>query len=937
MNTHPANAGGPKALPGATAVPTGPAPEDTAAAAPPRPAPLGDLFMARVAGLPFESVRGLRSPESCHWATTVHTRRTELAARGAALSDPLHEAIRSNENDELRRTLVNLRRQLFSNKLPSGIPDALAAADALGGSTGQELAAWLRDRCALDELIATGPHTVADELSRTRDALRALARAPRLRQGLLLASPTLDQHLDAYLDRSAGPPAKRQRRIERSLLDYVYRTACKTSPFSTLTGLALGEFHDTGGPLEPSGDILATWPTYARLNVAVLGRIAELVIAHDTLRQDLPVTLVTGWRMDHDRIRYVRRRVTAGDDEATVSFDTVRENLFFLRQGGTLDRLVAVCRRLPGIRYGDLASYLAAEDRRGTVPPPPRHEYDRFLALLLRLGLLQVPALGTDIHSPDPLRAFRDAVAQLATPWAPDLARRLSAVLALTTRYPEAEGADRARLLAALRGELSALQESLGGVPALPRTLLYEDARACDEPLTCDRTRWSQTVGTSLASFDRITDVFDMTLPQRQLLTSFFLARYGPGGRCDDLLGLVHDFQEDIYEQYTRATSRRRPFTDDGTYVPLDNWLDAPGPRALDQARQELADRMRTLWENRPEGAEEIILEDTAVDAVARKLPSPEARRLPHSHFLQLARCDGESVAVLNRTWGAFAFPFSRFTHCFPEGPTGPEERIRAAGRALLPEGAAYAEITGGFATTNLNLHGRLTDYEIVCPGETSSAPPRARIALGDLHLEHDVAEDRLVLRSDRLGREIVPVYLGYLVAAALPEIPRTLLLLSPSSFPVVDLWDGVPQEDTESGISTRPRVRHGHVVLSRRSWTLTAERLPLRQPGTSDAQWFLGWQEWRLRHDIPEQVFATVQAPDDEPAGPAARSKPQYVDFCSFLALTAFEARLHDTTARVVLREALPGGDDAPLVSRDGRHVTELVVETHFTRPEGR
>ncbi len=84
----------------------------------------------------------------------------------------------------------------------------------------------------------------------------------------------------------------------------------------------------------------------------------------------------------------------------------------------------------------------------------------------------------------------------------------------------------------------------------------------------------------------------------------------------------------------------------------------------------------------------------------------------------------------------------------------------------------------------------------------------------------------------------------------------------------------------------------------------------------------------------MPAQVFATVRAPAPEEGeeggpGPLANDKPQYVDFDSYLSLTVFETRLKEAGARVVLREALPGEEDARVTSPDGRHVAEMVVET--------
>ena len=42
--------------------------------------------------------------------------------------------------------------------------------------------------------------------------------------------------------RAGDTPSKRARRVERSVLEYLLRTACKTSPFSTLTAVGVGTF-----------------------------------------------------------------------------------------------------------------------------------------------------------------------------------------------------------------------------------------------------------------------------------------------------------------------------------------------------------------------------------------------------------------------------------------------------------------------------------------------------------------------------------------------------------------------------------------------------------------------------------------------------------------------------------------------------------------------
>lgn len=897
-------------------------------------------FMVRVAGLPVESVQELRCPQSRRWADEVLDESAQLRLLAEKAGDQLHDLIGGSDDEPLRRALLKLRRDIFNNRLPATdsadrVLDRVHSLDPAAAST---LADWLTGRRALDGRLGAGAGLLAAETGRSREALRALAGHERLRRGLLLASPALDAQLDAYRKQplSAGArPDKKQRKIERSLLSYVYRTACKTSPFSTFTGVALGSL---GGSAGLRLRVEEEWRTQARLNVVALGRLADAVIADPARRADLPVAPASGWGRDDDRVRYVRRWVTAGDDDTAVTFDAVKDRLFFLRRSGTLDRLLTLFEERSGtvLRYGDLVEWLARDQ--GAA----REECEQYLGALLDVGMVQVPCLRTEVHDTDPLRAFQGALRGLERPWADRLADRLEEPARCVERFADASADERRALLDALRAGLRAVQEEeLGADRAkVPQTLLYEDAAAgggtepddagpgpgpakASRTVQLDPDAWQELAARPLAAVERVLPAFDLTLPQRITFEGFFLARYGRGGRCDDLLKLVHDFHEDFFDQYMTFTATRTAYDADGTYVPEVNWLGLDRLRALDTARRTFTARMAALREAAGPGAAELRLDDAFLAEVAAELDGLAADFAPMSHHLQIADRPGDPLVVLNRSYGGVSFPFSRFTELFD----GLDERLFAGTEAIVPEGAVLAEVTGGPVTSNLNLHGRLTPYEIVCPGERGTLEEEFRISLDDLHLVHDPEAGRLVLRSARLDREVIPVYLGYLVPLALPELPRTLLLLSPTSMAPLNVWAGVPEgTPDEGGVTSRPRVRHGSLVLSRRSWSAPAAALPLHRAGAPEDGWFLDWHAFRRDHGLPDRVFATVS---DTGARGATGAKPQYLDFDSPLSLSAFEALIKTPQARVVFREALPDEDALHTASGHGRHVAELAVET--------
>ncbi|MGW5290044.1 lantibiotic dehydratase [Streptomyces bacillaris] len=897
------------------------------------PSGLRPAFMVRVAGLPTESVHGLRCPDSRRWADEVLDESAQLTLVAEKAGDRLHDLIGGSDDEPLRRALLKLRRDIFNNRLPAAdAADALLArVRALDPAAAATLADWLTGRRALDERRAAGAALLAAETGRSRAALRELAGHERLRRALLLASPALDAQLDAY--RRTAPadgarPGKKERKIERSLLSYVYRTACKTSPFSTFTGVALGTLTGSDG-LRLRVD--EEWRAQARLNVVALGRLADAVIADPARRADLPVAPASGWGRDDDRVRYVRRWVTAGDDDTAVTFDAVKDRLFFLRRSGTLDRLLGLFEERRGsvLRYGELVEWLARD--RGAA----REECEQYLGALLDVGMVQVPCLRTEVHDTDPLRAFQGALGGLERPWADRLADRLEGPARCVERFADASLKERRVLLDTLRAQLRAVQEEeLGAERAkVPQTLLYEDAAAggsggsggasAGVRTELDPAAWAELAAGPLAAVERVLPAFDLTLPQRITFEGFFLARYGHGGRCDDLLKLVHDFHEDFFDQYMTFTATRTPYGADGTYVPEVNWLGLDRLHALDTARRTFTARMTALWEAAGPEAAEVRVDDGFLAEIAGQLDGLEPDFAPMSHHLQIADRPGDPLVVLNRSYGGVSFPFSRFTQLFD----GLDERLLADAETLVPEGAVLAEVTGGPVTSNLNLHGRLVPYEIVCPGERGTLEAEFRITLDDLFLVHDPEDDRLVLRSARLGREVIPVYLGYLVPLALPELPRTLLLLSPTSMAPLNVWGGIPEGAPDAGgVTTRPRVRHGSLVLSRRSWSAPATALPLHRAGAPEDGWFLDWHAFRREHGLPDRVFATVS---DTGARGATGAKPQYLDFDSPLSLAAFEALIRTPEARVVFREALPDEDALHTVSGHGRHVAELAVET--------
>jgi hypothetical protein len=877
-------------------------------------------FMLRVGGLPFETADRLTAPRSAAWADEVLDGEARLRVDGARLSDLLEDRVAGHlEDPKARRLLINLRRDVFNGRAPRGLERATALLPADEASA---LTAWAQARAAHEELLRAGKGILAEETTVCREELRRITATTDLRLGVQLSSPTLDEHLDAYLNRAADRRlSKRERRMERSLLEYLYRTACKTSPFSTLTSVCVGAFTDGG---EAAGAALRvcteSWDkrSTTRLNVAVLSRLSALMADTPAARGDLPVRATGGLEVHRDRVRYLRRLRESGDEDAAVTLDTVHENLFYLPTGDLLADVLALLDDGATVRFDDLVARLC--DRREGRPADEVAEY---VAALLRLGLLVVPGLRLDIHDPDPVASYRRGLAALRADWADRTSEIVGRLGAAVAEFAAA-GADRRRdLLASIADGVREAHRVLGheNLPVL-RTLVYEDTTLPAAEVTADRVGWESDLLPDLRRLAPLMPAFDANEVRRLVTRGFFAIRYGSGGRCEDVLTFAHEFQQDFYDNYNQRLMRHQRF-DGTTPQRYDNWFRQPEITGVDGARArvaaEIARRMAERADAGVPAETELELDDAFLADVSSHLPQDETVLRSLSFFLQIA--DGGRVprAVVNRVYSGLTLLFSRFAHLFDAGLP---DALRHALDQQVPDGAVFAELRGGYDATNLNLHPIVTPYELVCPGETSFRPEDEQIPVEDLVIEHDADTDRLLLRSRRLGVEVVPVYLGFLLPMALPEVQQVLLNFSPTTMVQLDLWSGTGLAgDTAAAL---PRITLGNLVLQRRTWRVPAAQLPEHVTGADDAERLLTWRRWQREHGLPRRVFVAL----------GGEHKPQYVDFDSQMCVHLLETAARGTTSTVVFSEMLPGPDEQAVHDGGQARVSELTVELGATAP---
>ena len=313
------------------------------------------------------------------------------------------------------------------------------------------------------------------------------------------------------------------------------------------------------------------------------------------------------------------------------------------------------------------------------------------------------------------------------------------------------------------------------------------------------------------------------------------------------------------------------------------------------------------------DGAGEIVLEASDLEALASEQRPP----LPDALYVMASVAAGSDRAMAQGAFRIFlhhlygpsgAVLLGRFCHA----DQTLHEFVRAhlqAEEARRPE-VLFAEIVhlpeGRIG--NILCRPVLRDYEIPCLGR-SGAPADRQIPITDLLVS--VRDGRIVLRSRRLEREVVPRLTnahnyGW---RSLPVYRFLCALQHQDAAMGLVAWDWGPLEDA----SFLPRVVSGRLVLCRARWNVTEAELRALGQG-SDAGQFAAVQAWRAERRLPRYVAL------------ADLDNELVIDLDNVLSVAALAHQVRGRR-RAVLVEMFPDPEALCVTGPEGRFVHELVV----------
>ena len=786
----------------------------------------------------------------------------------------------------------------------------------------EEIEAWSAGLAAPD--AAGDPERLAAALAADRAALRArlgaLVERPEVREAVFVASPSLADALDIW---RREPEGKKGQRAERALVRYFLRMASRATPFGLFSGCSTALIEDaapappaaaaaadpssaaasaTGGAAaagaEPRTRLVlaprAGYRRHTRLDMDYLFALCEELERDPGMRRELRYHPNSSLYRAAGRLRYAEARL---DDKVRSHHLVAVEASDYLE--ATLERARG------GARAADLAAALVTAEPADPETEISREDADSFLTELIDSQVL-VSDLSPPVTGPEAIHDLVDHLAGLEA------------------------GAEAARRLAAARDALAELDAGGPGAPPERYRAIAADLEALPTPVEMAR----------LFQVDMVKPPAEATLGAPVLAEILrgldLLRRLTPRSRQESLERFRKDFQERYGEQREAPLVEvldeeigigfERSSEVGAEASPLLRGLALSPPAA--ETSYPWGDRqavlLARLHEAQAAGRQQVELTAEDVDRMA-PAAAAEPQRFPDA-FQVLVTVAAASAEALDRgdfelLLGGAAGPsgarlLGRFCHADELLSQETERHLRAE-EALRPE-AVFAEIVHLPQGRIGNILSRpvLRGYEIPFLGR-SGAPEERQIPVTDLLVS--VRGNRIVLRSRRLGREVVPrLTSAHNFSMRSLGIYRFLCTLQSQEIAGGVGFSWGPLESAPF----LPRVTHGRLVLARAAWWMTGDEIKaLVKAAGGAAGRYAAVQAWRQRRRLPRLL--TLADGDNE----------LLVDLDNALAIDAFLDVVEERD-RARLHELFPGPEALIASGPEGRFVHELVVPFHRLPP---
>ncbi len=815
------------------------------------------FVLLRLSGLSADVLESQRAAVIAYRLQQHTDRQQAWASRIDPLLSDLFTVVKAMDAGKPQQQLQQLRRDLHNgravthSKLETMRP-------FLNKALADSLFAYVQEGGDLTRYLTTTEHLYRQQALLARRAFQEAIDDASFGRGIAMSSLSLLRQRDTYQKKDPAKFCKDDYQIENGLLRYFTRTATKTTPFSTLTHVAMVSSQTDATVVETAAGVQSC----VRLSVRVLGLLNELTRINRRLREQEPVLVNPSITITDGYLHYIRQH----QEQVTCARLPISPALHWV-----------VSARQRSLGYGSWVDNIRIRFR--ATPAEARQYIDK----LLSLGLLNaaIPASPSDADWPLNLRDWLTKHYWLAPTFVNDLTRLLDALLATARTLATATAPQRAVLL---QKAWDVLAERVARLPHPPSTdfwplrpeeLFFEDAI---RPLAQAPAGVNDTTLIELTR-DLMHHVSAAVLPTASPLATLFRALYDK----TQTVPVVS-----FFEQYLSQPEVARP-------------------------RATVPDSSRKLWES---WAEQGRRGHTLHLRSEWLTPSSTTSTSEGVFWQAWTNRQGQTCAALHSEAGGFGRLYGRFLADFE--PTCTETfrglNQQAVGRVHL------AEPTDG-NYHNANLHPTLVGGAICTPGgHRPICPTKQTILLRDLFVRLGADGRELELWNRLTGQRVEVTDMGF--QAARSKLYAFLCQFSANRSGGVDVFRSAinawyARTCPGSGANRWPRIwLDNRLLIQRMTWHLPVGPATAL-PAHDDAfVFFRMTQHWQQENGLPDEVFVSLPhapAPDDR--------KPQYIRFDNPLLIDLLrrlvrKAAQADHLMRVV--EMRPHTSELPRV--DGR-----------------
>lgn len=903
-------------------------------------------LLSRIGGDSFEKIQNVNSKFS-HFQKIIQ-KLQKLSSERKQLKDvvsaDLYVLIGEISDIKIGDNLKKIRRMLFNEKILND-PDLNFIAKHASKSLTRNIERFI-EVIGLIRLIDTelnDSYNTYEKSSRIQ-FMKILLKNQAVPRGLVLSSKGL---LSDYLKYTQRKDVQyfEDLNTEGGLMRYLTRICTKTSPFSTFTNIGSSTISEEQGDLGKSYS-KNNVSGHVRLNSALLKYIKTLIEKNDTINHLLKVSLNPSIQVYETHIKFL---INSSNREAiqTIDLNHILETIIQYFNASKIS-----------VSYSRIYKYI--QQVTGAEEKPVRE----YIQMLFDIGLLEFIWDFSSNDSDSDLK-FLKQLTKYNKKLEGELNELISVLKMLNSAckaFAKANVKNRIKILNNTFQELRSCCRKLHISARLPE----KELKSFDDPVKISELKKiaNEDVELTAPIIEKKSEKFiktdqtyfyfkpeqlfyedtvrDSSFNFNQTEFSAIIKEIDDCLSLTDMFELLHDSRRGIYDFYIKKYS-------DAQDVPVlqfyeeyfKHLYDLKNSKAKITAKSiegkwiQLFQR-KVLKANQLNISEKITITNKIIGEVNSAFNiKPVSERTSHAAFFQPFYKSGKLNIVVNHIAPGYGKFISRFLHLLDSYV---QKNLVELNAKTNLKNVINAELSDA-SHFNVNIHPPLMEYELSSPGGQGLNAKAKKIPISDISIHCNSGKSRLELRHNQSGKRVITFDLCFQNLSGRSQLFQLLNTFSDLRYHKINMLTNamnkaLKDRHTTESILTIPRVCLGeNIILQRKHWKVPVKSIPVRRKGSSNYEYFMAINEWRLMNGIPEEVFISVGKRGEEVpfdinrVGSKNDYKPQYIHFHNPILIRMLEKEIRKVNKELSIYEMLPSSD-LMFTINDKRFVTEFVTQ---------